>query len=178
MYTSLQFAAIPSIHQHMRQCSSIHRCQHCSHSCMFNLPFRDGEFVRKTCTCCRLQGRFSMYGSLQYTASLTNVTNTRCKNCIKRTTALHHIKMTFCMERYMKNNRMHGGSVRIMQPSHKCKIMEEQCRLYLTEHSWTTDELKQVHSGIADRDRAYNGRICSHTGRLYIDTNHAASPSA
>ena len=51
------------------------------------------------------------------------------------TIALHHIKMTFCKERYMKNNRMHGGSVRIMQASHKCKIMEEQCRLYLTEHS-------------------------------------------
>ena len=54
---------------------------------------------------------------------------------VRKTTALHHIKMTFCKERYMKNNRMHGGSVRIMQASHKCKIMEEQCRLYLTEHS-------------------------------------------
>jgi len=64
----------------------------------------------------------------------SSVTNTRCKKD-NFLTALHHIKMTFCKERYMKNNRMHGGSVRIMQASHKCKIMEEQCRLYLTEHS-------------------------------------------
>lgn len=74
----------------------------------------------------------------------------------------------------MKNNRMHGGFVRIVQASHKCKIMEEQCRLYLTEHSQTTDETGAVLPIETDLERTMAGSVGILAG--YIDTNHAAFP--